>query len=478
MAEWVDLAGALRSADPAGLLTDSDVNVAVEAVQKSLTEWTFTWPRACPRCGHMPPQVLAKAQRGLVLDVDGLHKVKHIPRRCRRHGCPHRNVYLWHNFHVKERNVLSWLSLSRDLPCTVMLTQRFGVTRRWYHQFSTRIVIHMASFWGEAKVHWRPGFKLSFNRFKLKLEDAWFKLRLVQRCWLMQPNKPVILSADRETLLGGLTKSYDALMLRLRQDQVKRSGGADSVRGLVIDGHVKAGARRRCGVPCSAAARCEPLKAWCLTSCPRTPAYKQKFCHWHQSCVSKFLQGDTAFESVSRSNSLAKNSDDLLAIQLLSTENTPYSRKLSQLTPSQNMDLQGYLTTDFFKQLAAKAAAEKEIQDLNCQTHKTGGGKSQRSGGLLVACRKDGLIAHVSEYQGPESLSQRYCFLASLKASYPSMCICIHDDGCHLRRYAENRHLSAGCFFPLVQWGVPSHTGNNKIFSVAFESFTCLRLHF
>ena len=53
------------------------------------------------------------------------------------------------------------------------------------------------------------------------------------------------------------------------------------------------------------------------------------------------------------------------------------------------------------------------------------------------------------------------------------MCMCIHDDGCHLRRYAENRHLSAGCFFPLfralfvlcVQCGVPSHTGNNqKIF--------------
>ena len=62
MAEWVDLAGALRSADPAGLLTDSDVNVAVEALQKSLAEWTFTWPRACPGCGHMPPQVLAKAK--------------------------------------------------------------------------------------------------------------------------------------------------------------------------------------------------------------------------------------------------------------------------------------------------------------------------------------------------------------------------------------------------------------------------------
>lgn len=124
---------------------------------------------------------------------------------------------------------------------------------------------------------------------------------------------------------------------------------------------------------------------------------------------------NTAFESVSRSNSLAKNSDGLLAIQLLSTENTPYSRKLSQLTPS-NMDLQGYLTTDFLKQLAAQAALEKQIQDLNCQTHKTGGGKSQRSGGLLVSCRKDGLIAHVSEYQGPESLSPLYCFSGFLEA--------------------------------------------------------------
>ena len=122
----------------------------------------------------------------------------------------------------------------------------------------------------------------------------------------MQPNKPVILSADRETLLGGLTKSYGALMLRLRQDQVRSSGGADSVRGLVIDGHVEAGARRRCGVPGSAAARCEPFKAWCLQAALGRRHTSKKICRWHQRCIAKFAQGDTAFEFVSRSNSLAK----------------------------------------------------------------------------------------------------------------------------------------------------------------------------
>ena len=66
--------------------------------------------------------------------------------------------------------------------------------------------------------------------------------------------------------------------------------------------------------------------------------------HTSRNFVTGFTQGDTAFESVSRSNSMAKNSDDLLAIQL---------------TPAQNIDLQGYLTTDFFKQLAAQAALEK-----------------------------------------------------------------------------------------------------------------------
>eukprot|EP00974_Lingulodinium_polyedra_P047841 4592898-Lingulodinium_polyedra.AAC.1 len=40
---------------------------------------------------------------------------------------------------------------------------------------------------------------------------------------------------------------------------------------------------------------------------------------------------------------------------------------------------------------------------------------------------------------GSESCSQRYIFLARLKELYPAVRLTIHDDACHLRRFAANR---------------------------------------
>lgn len=449
MESWVDVAAAIRSADPAGLLTDRDVDAAVAAVQAQLNTWTFVWTGPCPGCGHVPPLVHPLSRKATVLDVDGLHQAKHTPRRCRRRDCPQAHQYLWHNFRIVGRKHLEWISSAKQLPSVIMMTQGFGVTRRWYEQFSKRLLVHMSSFWGEAKVHWRRGFSLSFHRLKLKLTDAWFKIRLVQRCWQMG-RQPPRLSARKDDAIRRLVEPYNEFMLQLRRRQV--GSAEEPLTGLVIDGHVKAGARRRCGVASVAAVRCKPLSAWCLTVCPRTPGYKNQRCKWHQRCLAAYNAGDKTIHTVSRLTSLAQSSDDLLRIELECPHGTVEAKALSELTAAQNTQLQGYLTAAH----AAKTAAApegpvfsdemtlQELLDIQCQTHKQGPttGKGNRAGGLLVACRSDGLIVHLQEYQGPEALSQRYAFLAHCKSVYNDLRVVVHDDACHLRRYATNRPSS------------------------------------
>ena len=449
MAEWVDIPGAIRVADPAGLLADCDINAVAASVQTYLNTWAFTWSGPCPGCQHIPPLVPAKRRKSVILDVDGLHHATHTPRRCRRRDCPERGFYLWCSFQVHGRKVLRWRSAVKALPSVILLTQRFGVTRRWYQQFSKRLVVQMASFWGEAKVHWQPGFRLSFNRFKLKLEDAWFKIRLLERYWQVQPHVHMSLSADKEHLIRQVGDAYDAFMMKIRKSQVTCSD--KPLLGLVIDGHVKAGARRRCGVPSVSATLCQPLQAWSLTTCPRTPAYKHKFCPWHVRCLAAFDAEPTAVHSVSRAASLAQSGDDLLRV-ILSQRGAHAEKELSKLTRTENMLVQGYLTAchrakslQRVEPVIHDGTTLQELLDLQRQTHKQGdtGAKSHRAGGLLVACRSDGLIVHVQEYHGAESLSQRYAFIAHLKATHSSLQVLVHDDACHLRRFAHNRFAAA-----------------------------------
>ena len=82
-------------------------------------------------------------------------------------------------------------------------------------------------------------------------------------------------------------------------------------------------------------------------------------------------------------------------------------------------------------------AAEQETRGLR----QVGGQtiRSRRSGGWLVACLPQGGIVDLMEFYGSESLTQRYLFVARLRRLLPLMEVVVHDDACHLRRYAERR---------------------------------------
>ena len=58
---------------------------------------------------------------------------------------------------------------------------------------------------------------------------------------------------------------------------------------------------------------------------------------------------------------------------------------------------------------------------------------------MLCACLSDGVILHMEEIYGCESLSQRYVSVAAVKALMPSLCVVVHDDACHLHKYAARR---------------------------------------
>ena len=98
----------------------------------------------------------------------------------------------------------------------------------------------------------------------------------------------------------------------------------------------------------------------------------------------------------------------------------------------------------------------EQLAALKCNTHKllrvraltrkcvrARTRQTLRSGGFIVSVTPESYITDVVEFLGAESCMQRYMFLARLKQLYPELKIRLHDDACHLRRFAHKcAHLS------------------------------------
>ena len=57
---------------------------------------------------------------------------------------------------------------------------------------------------------------------------------------------------------------------------------------------------------------------------------------------------------------------------------------------------------------------------------------ASRTAGFLTAISAGGIIVHLGELIGAESLSQRYAFLADVAQCAPNLNVVVHDDACHL----------------------------------------------
>lgn len=59
--------------------------------------------------------------------------------------------------------------------------------------------------------------------------------------------------------------------------------------------------------------------------------------------------------------------------------------------------------------------------------------------GILCACLSSGIVVLAREVFGCKCLSQRYFFVAELLARYPECTLVVHDDACHLHKFALAR---------------------------------------
>ena len=84
-----------------------------------------------------------------------------------------------------------------------------------------------------------------------------------------------------------------------------------------------------------------------------------------------------------------------------------------------------------------------DLASLACSTHKessTAQRQLAKSAGMLCVCLSEGLILHMQEIYGCESLSQRYFCVAAVKALLPTLTTVVHDDGTSIAR-VEQRTL-------------------------------------
>ena len=85
-------------------------------------------------------------------------------------------------------------------------------------------------------------------------------------------------------------------------------------------------------------------------------------------------------------------------------------------------------------------SAAEDLSAVACVTHKEHEPlQLAKSAGVLCVCLSSGLIVLLREIFGCESLSQRYFALSEAKCLLPEAVLCVHDDACHLLKYAERR---------------------------------------
>ena len=96
--------------------------------------------------------------------------------------------------------------------------------------------------------------------------------------------------------------------------------------------------------------------------------------------------------------------------------------------------------------LDVSASAPADLVATCCSTYKETPAamrKSDRTGGCSFSVSGQGIVVDFCEFLGTESLSQRYFYVAKLNASLPELRHLIHDDACHLRKFAHARRDSS-----------------------------------
>ena len=452
--------------------------------------------RACEGCGTQRCPQPSLASAAVILDVTGWIQKSHVPLRCRkRKGCDWSGRLQWHNYVVAHGKHL-FRGRPDELQC-LMLSASFGFTIAYLRQLHARMLREHVSFAGEAWVATAvhagcPGETAApGGHLRLYLSEGWHKWRLALRLQAMGAVaclRELNLSEPAEVCIAARWSDLLSHFNKSVAEAAAASGARCDV--LIVDGNAK-NRRSVCAASFQHRVWDDNLNRGVRVACPCTPMLGSIFCRTHQSwevedCVQ---QQDPNLEIVAHrvdggnvevvessrqflfqvraadqdSDASEWKREDELAPSLVSQYfATLGKRRLTEATESKGKKarrdaawrnhikqamsditpLWDALSPRERQQTLALHAAAADLDAVACSTHKEGEREKLlhgRTAGVLVACMSNGLVVGFRECYGVESLSQRYLFVSELRSRFPALDLIVHDDACHLHKYAEGR---------------------------------------
>jgi hypothetical protein len=433
----------------------------------------------CPECGCIRTPNLRKAHSAVVLVPWGCVVKQHIPLTCWTRKCSLRGALQWHNYLTRDgRHELS--GEASTLKC-FMISARFGATIEWLSMFHNRMLREHVSFAGEADVMTaaveRQGLTAHLPQpLRLLISDVWFKWRLTKH-YASEPLGVMDLALDVEQLVRARWLHIDCHFHITAVQSARAAGMRCDV--AVVDGNAK-NRRAVCAAALMHVVSDAKLKKIVRTCCPCTPQLGKTCCRTH-AAVGEAPQAAAAdVEIVSHRVPPAALQQHDASLMLLVREVGGCEREA--WVSSHQVDARSvtcYLRSvgedrlevslrgrrrDIRQAAAAPgpgapssssaASAVPDMTDLPlhstaedlaavvCGTHKEAPALQRslaKTAGVLCACLSSGVVVLVREIFGSESLSQRYLFLSHLVDVLPEMDVAVHDDACHVMKFALAR---------------------------------------
>ncbi len=228
------------------------------------------------------------------------------------------------------------------------------------------------------------------------------------------------------------------------------SGNVQEV--VVLDAHQK-GTRARCGTDACHELTSDSLGVSATVACPETPRQSKYHCAAHAPEVEPVVPAggvDPSDLDYILKHKYVKTGRQFLVMRAsvgyptwIQEEQLP----VAAVEAYRKNESKPVLVSAEVRRhrLSAKMPAPKEEYNLTCTTCKeTGAAKfHERTAGIMIAAFPSGIIADWTEIYGSESRVQRYMFIASVLSACPSLRLIVHDDACHMAKYA--RHLNRFC---------------------------------
>ena len=492
---------AIRANDPVNFLDDDAVRALASGLCDAglchsppllgseldggeLTNANFT----CSECGGALHARRSKHKQAKILHTSGMLSKRHVPLRCQSKVCTLKDSYVWHNY-ISRQGKHFFTGDVTKLRC-LMVSSTFGCTMDWLNQFHLRLLREHATFVGEAFV--ARAFdqvigcsEAPLARLRLNIADVWFKWRILVRLHRMR--------GDAGPRSLDLKKSVEQCAEQFWPDAHRhfhestaagvRDRG-DKCDAVVMDANAK-NRRLGCAAPYQHRLRNDKLSKSVRVPCPKTPKLGSLFfsdhAEWHDVCSS----GGDGMKIVDHKKveAVVDPEDSGVLLKINFGEGEPerwvkeedvlpqvafeYYRRVGEQdlqaiakkqakTHKRNKAWKEFVDnamksfTPVWEALSPEERAETlrlhsadaDLSAVECSTHKEGDdckAKCKHTAGVMCACLSNGVIIAFQECFGSESLSQRYLFLATVKELYPDFSIMIHDDACHLHKFADAR---------------------------------------